>query len=87
MATILELSRKDTARLLQSIAKDVGQALAKNPEDPTAKAVAQSLAALCINPASPCFGQQHTDKENGAFIDNCSVCGNTAWLQQGIKIK
>lgn len=87
MATILELSRKETARLLQSIAKDVGQALAKNPEDPTAKAVAESLAALNITPATACFGQQHTDKENGAFIDNCSVCKNVGWLLQTIKIK
>jgi hypothetical protein len=87
MATILELSRKDTARLLQSIAKDVGQALAKNPEDPTAKAVAESLAALNITPATACFGQQHTDKESGAFIDNCPVCKNVGWLLQSIKIK
>lgn len=87
MATILELSRKDTAHLLQSIAKDVGQALAKNPEDPTAKAVAESLAALNITPATACFGQQHTDKESGVFIDNCPVCKNVGWLLQTIKIK
>ncbi len=83
MSTV-NLSRKDTARLLESLLKEVAEDIHSKQPSKLASRLREVFATQGLEIPRPCNGEAHSNPH----VDNCGVCmPNWGWVSQTVKIR